>query len=133
MKIIVPLLLFVVSCLSPAPAEQPSILLITLDTTRADRLGPYGYAAADTPTWDRLAAEGMVFERAYSSAPITIPAHSTILTGRFTPSHGVRDNGAYIEWDRVSRDRDGFRAWMDEHVLNVGPEVFRARAYGEGA
>ena len=78
------------------PPSGPSVLLITLDTTRSDRLGPYGYAAADTPAYDRLAEEGTLFLRAYSSVPLTIPSHSTILTGRYPPSHGVRDNGDFI-------------------------------------
>ncbi len=72
-----------------------NLLLITLDTTRADRLGAYGYAHAQTPTLDRLAREGVLFEQATTSAPITLPAHSTIFTGRFPPSHGVRDNGGF--------------------------------------
>ena len=81
-----------------ASVTRPSdlnLLVITLDTTRADRLGTYGYAAAQTPTLDRLAREGVLFEQANTSAPITLPAHSTIFTGRFPPSHGVRDNGGF--------------------------------------
>ncbi len=83
------------ACAPPRPA-QPSILFITIDTTRADRLGPYGYEAADTPAWDRLAEQGTTFERAYASCPLTIPSHSTMFTGRFPPSHGVRDNGDFV-------------------------------------
>ncbi len=97
------LLLVVASCGAPPPPAPiptgPSVLLITLDTTRADRLGPYGYALADTPTYDRIAAEGTVFERAYSTCPLTIPSHSTILTGKAPPTHGVRDNGDFILGD----------------------------------
>lgn len=78
-----------------APAH-PSVLLITLDTTRADRLGPYGYAAARTPTYDRLAAEGTLFTRAYSTAPLTIVSHATLFTGLNPPTHGVRDNGDFV-------------------------------------
>ncbi|MFH1464497.1 MAG: sulfatase-like hydrolase/transferase [Pseudomonadota bacterium] len=83
----------------PGPvAADPrlSVLLITLDTTRADRIGTYGYTSAHTPVLDALAAEGVVFERAYSTAPLTIVSHATILTGRNPPSHGVRDNGDFI-------------------------------------
>ncbi|MCB9681982.1 MAG: sulfatase-like hydrolase/transferase [Alphaproteobacteria bacterium] len=80
---------------SPPAPDGPSVVLVTLDTTRADHLGAYGGAAA-TPAFDGLADRGMLFERAYSSAPLTIPSHSTILTGRFPPSHGVRDNGNYV-------------------------------------
>ena len=75
--------------------SRPSVLLVTFDTTRADHIGAYGYAAARTPSLDGLAADGALFERAYSTAPLTIPSHSTILTGRTPPSHGVRDNGDF--------------------------------------
>src|SRR5437667_8177610 len=57
------------------PPLRPNILLVTLDTTRADHLAAYGNAAARTPTFDRLASEGVLFERAVSVAPITLPAH----------------------------------------------------------
>jgi tetratricopeptide (TPR) repeat protein len=92
------MLLLMLGCTAPSPiaAKPPSILIITVDTTRADRLGPYGYPSADTPTLDRLAEQGRVFDRAYSSCPLTIPSHSTIFTGRYPPSHGVRDNGDFI-------------------------------------
>ena len=70
---------------STPASTGPSVLLITLDTTRADHLGPYGYELATTPTYDRLAREGTVFSRAYSSCPLTIPSHSTIFTGRYPP------------------------------------------------
>ncbi|MBT3219541.1 MAG: sulfatase, partial [Proteobacteria bacterium] len=94
-------MLYLLACLigcggATKEPPPPSVLLITLDTTRADRLGPYGYGLATTPTYDRLAHEGTVFERAYSSCPLTIPSHSTIFTGRYPPSHGVRDNGDFI-------------------------------------
>ena len=81
---------------SSADDDRPSVLLITLDTTRADHLSPYGYALADTPIYDQLAEQGVVFTRAYSTCPLTIPSHSSIFTGRPPPSHGVRDNGDFI-------------------------------------
>ena len=73
-----------------------NVVVITLDTTRADRIGAYGDARASTPNLDRLAAEGVLFEQAITSAPLTLPAHSTIFTGRFPPVHGVRDNGGFF-------------------------------------
>ena len=72
-----------------------SVLLITLDTTRADRIGAYGFADIETPHLDRLAAEGVLFEQAQAVAPLTLPAHSSIFTGEFPPAHGVRDNGGF--------------------------------------
>ncbi len=79
----------------PAPEGKPSLLLITLDTTRADHLGCYGYAGALTPNLDALAARGVRFENAYASAPITLSSHATIMTGTFPPKHGARDNGLF--------------------------------------
>lgn len=73
-----------------------NLVVITLDTTRADRLGAYGHASAGTPVFDALAGDGVLFEQATSPAPITLPAHSSIFTGRFPPQHGVRDNGGYF-------------------------------------
>ncbi len=75
--------------------EDLSVLLITLDTTRADRIGAYGFADIETPHLDRLAAEGVLFEQAQAVAPLTLPAHSSIFTGEFPPAHGVRDNGGF--------------------------------------
>ena len=77
----------------PASPPAPNILLITLDTTRADRLGAYGYAPAHTPNLDRLAREGVLFEHARTATPTTLPAHVSLLTGRYPSVHGVRNNG----------------------------------------
>lgn len=73
--------------------EKTNVLLITLDTTRADRLGCYGHTGASTPTLDALAAKGMLFEDAQSIAPLTLPSHATMLTGLFPREHGLRVNG----------------------------------------
>lgn len=82
------------ACARPAEAPRPrNVLLITIDTLRADRVGAYGYPRARTPRLDALAAAGAVFERAYAAAPITLPSHATILSGRYPPGHAARDNG----------------------------------------
>ena len=73
-----------------------NLLVVTLDTTRADRIGAYGLADAGTPALDRLAREGTLFEHATTAAPLTLPSHSSIFTGRFPPAHGVRDNGGFF-------------------------------------
>lgn len=76
--------------------EQPNVVLITFDTTRADAVG-YATGRSDvTPTLDRLAAEGAWFSTCIASQPLTVPSHSTIMTGLFPYSHGVRNNGTYI-------------------------------------
>lgn len=74
-------------------APQPSVVVITVDTLRADRLGCYGFAEARTPNIDRLAADGVRVERAIAATPITLPSHATLFTGLYPPAHGVRDNG----------------------------------------
>ena len=77
-------------------ASDLNLLIVTLDTTRADRIGAYGYAGVQTPNLDRLAREGVLFEQAASSAPLTLPAHSSLFTSKFPPEHGVRDNGGFF-------------------------------------
>ena len=84
--------------LSPQSDTSPSVLVITLDTTRADRLSPYG-GPVSTPIYDKLAQEGSLFTRAYTPCPLTIPAHSTLMTGMSPIKHGVRDNGEFILGD----------------------------------
>jgi arylsulfatase A-like enzyme/Flp pilus assembly protein TadD len=74
------------------PGTAPNLVLITLDTLRADHLGAYGFAGAETPVLDRLAAEGVLFLNAASTAPLTLPAHASILTGQYPFRHRVRDN-----------------------------------------
>jgi arylsulfatase A-like enzyme/Tfp pilus assembly protein PilF len=76
--------------------DQLNVLLITLDTTRWDRIGAYGDGSAVTPNLDRLAGQGALFEQTIAPAPLTLPAHSTIFTGLLPPRHGVRDNGGYV-------------------------------------
>jgi arylsulfatase A-like enzyme/Flp pilus assembly protein TadD len=72
-----------------------NILLVTLDTTRADRLGCYGYGRARTPNLDGLAQAGVRFENAYSQVPLTTPSHCSILTGTYPLYHQVHNNGSY--------------------------------------
>lgn len=78
-----------------APSEL-SVVLVTLDTTRADRIGAYGGAGkVPTPHLDRVAREGVLFEEAIAQVPLTLPSHATLFTGRHPPFHGVRHNGFY--------------------------------------
>ncbi len=79
-----------------APNPRPNLVLITLDTTRADHLGAWGWPYARTPNLDALAARGTRFVRVDTAAPITLTSHSTILTGLLPPHHGVRDNGTFV-------------------------------------
>ena len=95
-----------------APVNGP-IILISIDTLRADHLPAYGYRKVKTPAIDALAADGTVFERAYSHAPQTLPAHASILSGRLPFETGVRDNA-------------GFAVKPGERLL---PQMLRDRGY----
>lgn len=72
-----------------------NILLITVDTLRADHLGCYGYQKIQTPTIDALAQRGVLFEWAFTPVPLTLPSHASILTGLYPSTHGVLNNGEY--------------------------------------
>ena len=106
----------------PAPV---SVVIVTLDTTRADRLSPYGFMNVSLPALERLAREGVVFDQAMSVGPLTLPAHTSLLTGLLPPHHGVRDNadsplaGSHTTLAEVLR-RCGFRtgAFVGSAVLD---------------
>lgn len=78
----------------PLPAG-PSVLLVTIDTLRADHVGAYGAQGVETPVIDGLAREGVRFETAIAPTPLTLPSHASILTGLYPPRHGVRHNGIH--------------------------------------
>lgn len=79
-----------------ARPDDFNVIILTLDTTRWDRIGAYGDHTASTPNLDRLASEGVLFEQAIAPVPLTLPAHSTLFTGLLPTKHGVRDNGGYV-------------------------------------
>ncbi|MBV8519244.1 MAG: sulfatase-like hydrolase/transferase [Acidobacteria bacterium] len=90
------LLLALVACRRETPPpRRPPVILISIDTLRSDHLPAYGYRAIATPNLDRLAHDGVVFERAFSNVPLTLPSHTTIMTGLLPAEHGVRDNAGY--------------------------------------
>ncbi|MCX6544349.1 MAG: sulfatase-like hydrolase/transferase [Acidobacteria bacterium] len=93
-----------------------NLLIVTLDTTRADRIGAYGALDVETPAVDALAREGVQFDQAVSVAPLTLPVHSSIFTGKFPPEHGVRDNGGFF---------------LDAKQTTLA-EVLKARGYRTG-
>jgi arylsulfatase A-like enzyme/Tfp pilus assembly protein PilF len=82
-------------CHGPAsvgPYSRAPVILVSIDTLRADHLPLYGYRDGATPALDRLGREGIVFDDVYSHCPLTLPAHVSMLTGLLPPRHGVRDN-----------------------------------------
>ncbi len=87
--------------LKPGQKPQYNVLLITLDTTRADRLGAYGNNPSITPNLDVLAEKGVVFESAFCNVPLTLPSHASMLTGLLPPEHGLRLNSRGSLKDKV--------------------------------
>ncbi len=100
-----------------AAATKPNILLITIDTLRADHLGCYGYTDVKTPVIDALAGRGVLFSRAFAHTPETLPSHTNILLGLTPNAHGVHDNSNFI----VREDFPTLAEW------------FKARGYATGA
>lgn len=112
----------------PVPTG-PNVLLVTIDTLRADRVGAYGREDAATPTLDALAARGVLFETSIATAPLTLPSHATILTGRTPPRHGVRHNGIF----RLSQDIPTLAQRLHEEGYETGAvvaAVVLAKHYG---
>ena len=77
------------------PATGAPVIVISIDTLRADRLPAYGYSGVATPAIDRLRRDGVLFENAYTHSPLTLPAHASLLSGLLPPEHGVRNNIGY--------------------------------------
>jgi arylsulfatase A-like enzyme/tetratricopeptide (TPR) repeat protein len=101
---------------SPGPTPL-NLVVLTLDTTRSDHLSCYGFPGATTPNLDRIAAEGILFEEALTTAPVTLVAHSSIMTGLYPYQHGVRNNGTYV---------------LDQRFQTLA-EMLKARGYETGA
>ncbi len=114
---IVLVLLSAIQCGGRPPAWN--VLLVTFDTTRADHLGCYGHPRAVTPHVDALAASGTLFRQAYSSLPLTLPSHSTILTGAYPLAHGVRDNGLFV----LAEEQLTLAEILSEHGYATGAAI----------
>ena len=123
-----------------------NVLLVTIDTLRADRVGAYGSTRGLTPTIDRLAAEGLRFETAYAHAPLTLPSHASLMTGSYPTRHGVRDNGTFGSSEKspalaAALKAAGYRtgAFVGAFVLdarfglNRGFDVYDDRMLGSSA
>ncbi len=94
----------------PTDPSTTSVLLVTIDTLRADHVGSYGATGVETPTLDGLAARGARFTQAIAPAPITLPSHTSLMTGLHPPHHGVRHNGVYALGTRFPTLAERFRA-----------------------
>ena len=103
--------------ITPGASNDPIVILLSIDTLRADHVGAYGYERPTTPLLDRLAGEGTRFERCYSQAPYTLPSHMSLLTGLFPFQHAVEDPA---------------RALLDPELVTF-PELFRDRGFSTAA
>lgn len=114
---------------SKPPAQAPNVVLVVIDTLRADHVGAYGHTRPTTPRLDRLAAEGILFERAVSQAPWTAASVASLFTGLYPSVHGL-DGG--IEWDE-SRTTGGGLPFVAQRTLAPGQPtlatVLRSRGY----
>ena len=89
--------------------QKLNVILVTVDTLRADRLGCYGFRAVKTPVIDALAAQGVMFGRCMAQTPLTLPSHATILTGTLPLFHGVRDNGGFVAPEGLTTLAESFK------------------------
>jgi arylsulfatase A-like enzyme/Flp pilus assembly protein TadD len=132
--------------LAPGALRGFNVLLVTIDTLRADHVGAYGSALGLTPTIDRLAGEGLRFAVAHAHVPMTLPSHTTIMTGLYPVANGVHDNGSF-RFDGAkptlagALKRAGYRtgAFVGAFVLdarfglNAGFDVYDDRVQGASA
>ncbi len=105
--------------------EGFNYIIITVDTLRADRIGCYGFSEIKTPTMDMFAARGVKFEQCIAQAPLTLPSHTSILTGTYPTFHGVRDNGGFLVPEELATlaelmQQNGFQtsAFVAAYVLD---------------
>ena len=102
-----------------ARGDAVNVVLITLDTTRADALSLYGNERRTTPEIDRFASRGVVFEQAYTAQPSTLPSHATIMTGRLPFAHGARANAGYV----LSFDNETLAEVFDRNGYVTAAEI----------
>jgi choline-sulfatase len=111
------------------PADAKNVVIVTIDTLRADHVGVYGAQGVSTPTLDGLASRGVRFATAITAAPITLPSHSTIFTGMDPPHHGVRHNGTFKLGPEVTTLAERFHGAGWATGAFIGAVVLKAR-YG---
>ena len=114
-----------------ALGQRPNVVLVTIDTLRADHVGAYGAPTDATPVLDGLAARGIRFETVIAPTPITLPSHASLFTGVQPPRHGVRHNGIFRLDDALPTLAEQFRAAGYATGAVVGAVVLRER-YGLG-
>jgi choline-sulfatase len=135
-RVLLLLSLLVAAATHAAAADRPNIVLVTLDTTRADRMGFLGSTRGLTPSLDALAAQGTVFAQAFSQAPITTVSHATILSGTYPQSHGVNDFGvplpASVPWIPELLGKGGYHTAAFVGSLILDPRGGLAPGFDRG-
>ena len=106
------------------PTTRPNILLVTIDTLRADRIAAYGARDVETPTLDRIAREGVRFDSAYAAAPLTLPSHTSILSGLLPAAHSVRTNDGYVVSPEVPLVAESLRDAGYDTAPSLAPTCF---------
>jgi len=104
-----------------------NVLLVTIDTLRADHVGAYGSTAGVTPAIDRLAAEGLRFATTYAHVPLTLPSHASLMTASYPTRHGVHDNGTFRLSDKSPALATALKAAGYRTAAFVGAFVLDAR------
>ena len=104
-----------------------NVILVTVDTLRADKVGCYGNPLVRTPAMDALAAGGIRFENCISQTPLTLPSHTTIMTGTLPPFHGVRDNGGFVVPPELVTMAETFKARGYETAAFVAAYVLDSK------
>src|SRR5712692_3142466 len=104
------------------PNRPPNVVVITIDTLRADHLGCYGYKQIHTPNIDALAADGARFERAYTSVPVTLPAHTAIFTGSYPMLSGIHDFSA----NKLNPQQPTLASALKEHAYSTAAIIVSA-------
>lgn len=123
-------------CRGRLGAPRPNIVLMTLDTTRADHLSCYGYSRPTSPSLERLARESVLYKQAFTTSSWTLPAHATLFTGKFVTSHGARKDpeGPLVLTDAI----EGPDAWKKHRARTIGQgestlaELLQAAGYATG-
>ena len=136
---------FVLACLIALPLwscadaerKRPDLIVITLDTTRADHLGAYGYERPVSPRLDAFAADAILYERAWSTASWTLPAHASLFTGQHPTSHGAHFDearGTLTVQGELARQRDAvFRVNPLAESAHTLAELAQQAGYATGA
>lgn len=130
MKVFLAALLVALAACGPRDADilvrkDTPVVLISIDTLRADHLPAYGYRGVETPALDGLRKDAVLFEKAYSPTPLTFPAHSSLLTGVLPAVHGVRDNVGYrLDKAKIEKGELPFLPWiLKQHGYATGAAV----------